>query len=316
MIVEHRSIIVVVLTALTMIGVAAGIKLAQLEEMQKSAENNHSQIEVSPSLTPDKGFLIKESPKTGNVSGTPVVSNTVPSDGISAEAYIVGDVETGRIFLEKRPDKILPFASMSKLITALIATNIYNSTTTITITPEEVNVPADGSGIRAGESFTVKELLYPLLLNSSNIAGEALASSTDRAYFLKLMSDYSWEMGMPESSLADPTGLSPMNSGTARGFFGMAQYLYRVRPDILAITRIASSSVATTTDHGPHIFSSIHPFVNDPRFVGGKTGHTNEALDTMLTIMKIDDRPIAFIVLRSQNRARDTRLLIEKFGSI
>lgn len=315
MIKERRSIIAVVLLAVTMIGVGSGIKLAQLEESRRAAQALRYEVDLTAPLKAAQEFFAENEIKIEKPAAKPAKPAAVkppPSDGISAESYLAGDIQTGKIVLEKNADKILPFASMSKLITALIATNIYDETATITITPEEINVPADASGLRAGESFTVKELLYPLLMNSSNVAGEALASSTNRVYFLKLMSDYSWEVGMPESNLADPTGLSVTNSGTARGFFGLARYLYRVRPDILAVTRTASSTVATTTGHGFHIFSNIHPFVYDPRFLGGKTGYTPEALDTMLTILKIDDKPIAFIVLRSQNRARDTRLLIEK----
>ena len=318
-----RVVLAAFLFAITLVGVAAGVKLAQLEQRAKIAaalkseqlaEENLAKT-GAPALKADDSFIVKESSKPASKPVEKPVA-VVDPDGISAEAYIVGDIETGKVYFEKKADRILPFASMSKLITALVATHIYESSSTITITPEEMNVPADASGLKAGESFTVTELLYPLLLNSSNVAGEALASSTNRTSFLKVMSDYSWELGMPESVLADPTGLSENNSGTARGFFGMARYLYRERPDILEITRTATTSVATTTDHGAHMFSSIHPFVSDPRFIGGKTGHTPAALDTMLTIFRIDSKTIALIVLRSDNRARDTALLVEKYKKI
>lgn len=312
MISKHRPIIVVALLAVTIIGMGSGAKLAQLEESQRTAKMPRGDIDLTVPLKAAQEFFSGNQAKTEMPPKKPPVA-AAPSNGISAEAYIVGELETGKIILEKNPDKILPFASMSKLITAMAATNLYDSNTRIAITPENTNVPADGSRLKAGETFTVKELLQPLLMNSSNVAGEALASATNKESFLKLMSDYSWEVGMPQSHLADPTGLSATNSGTAGGFFGLARYLYRVRPDILAVTRIASSSVATTTSHGSHIFSNIHPFVNDPRFLGGKTGHTSEALDTMLTILDIGGKPTAFIVLRSENRARDTGLLIEIF---
>ena len=70
--------------------------------------------------------------------------------------------------------------------------------------------------------------------------------------------------------------------------------------------------MATTTEHGAHDFVSIHPFVNDPRFIGGKTGHTDEAADTMLTILNIGGQPIAFIVLGSNDRTKDTSLLVDQ----
>lgn len=252
------------------------------------------------------------------VSGPQIASVPVaPVDPISAEAYIVGDVATGKIYLEKNASEVLPFASMSKLITAIAATDTYKPTDLITILPPNVMVPPDGSNLQAGEQFTVKELLYPLLLDSSNVAGEAFATHVDRSKFLESMSGYAWEIGMPNAFFADPTGLSEKNAGTAGGFFNMARYLYNSRPDILQITRTPLLAVATTTLHGAHQFASIHPFVNDPRFLGGKTGHTDIAEDTMLTIMSLKGHPIAIIVLHSNNqRQQDTQYLIDKVSGM
>ncbi len=175
---------------------------------------------------------------------------------------------------------------------------------------------SDTSKLYAGEKFPVKDLLYPLLLNSSNVAAEALASSSDRTKFLELMSSYSWEVGMPSTFFADPSGIDPRNESTAKDFFALARYLYSSRPDLLAITRTVGLEVATTSDHGGHLFASIHPFVNDPGFIGGKTGHTPEAKDTLLTIMNIGDQPIAIVIIASDGRERDTRLLISRVQSI
>lgn len=311
---QHRSIVAVIMLAFTILGVGSGIRLAQIENRQQwdkiQADQLTARETTAPEVKTDRAFFAENKPPQ-----KPAVPKKIPadefSDGISAESYIVGNLKTGEIILSKNVDKVLPFASMSKLVAALVATNLYSSSTEITIKPEATEVPPDASGLRAGEVFTVRELLYPLLMNSSNVAGEALASS-NREAFMKLMSDFSWEIGMPESHLADPTGLSTSNSGTARGFFGLARYLHRERPDILSFTRIATYSISTTTEHGAHDFTNIHPFVSDARFLGGKTGYTNAALYTMLTIMDIKGKPVAFIVLRSQDRAKDTALLIEK----
>lgn len=234
---------------------------------------------------------------------------------ITADAYVVGDVVTGRIFTEKNASTVLPVASMSKLITAITATDTMSPTTTVEITPQEASVYPDGSHIGAGERFTVHELLFPLLLDSSNIAAEALASSSDRVKFLELMNGYAWEIGMPHAFFADPSGLSPHNEGAASDFFNLARYLYLHRPDILAVTRVKATSVASTSGHRAHEFASIHPFVDDPRFLGGKTGHTNRALDTMITIMELYGRPVAIVVLHSMDRTKDTQLLIDGLSS-
>lgn len=233
-------------------------------------------------------------------------------------SYLVGDLVTGEIYMSRNTSVVMPVASMSKLVTAFAVTDSIPLDRVITVTEPETKVASDTSQLFSGERFTVEELLYPLLLNSSNVAAEALASSSDRVKFLELMSSYAWEVGMPATYFADPSGISPQNQSTAEDFFELAKYLYKSRPDILAITRIAKTKTSTTTDHGAHDFVSTHPFVGDPSFIGGKTGRTPEAGETMLTILRIDDHPIAFIILGSEigNREADTKKLVERFTAL
>jgi D-alanyl-D-alanine carboxypeptidase len=239
------------------------------------------------------------------VSGDPI--------SVTARAYFVADLDSSKIYLEKNSRTVLPVASMSKLITAFVATEIIDDDTLITISEENASLPPDTSNLTAGEQLPLKTILYPLLLTSSNVAAEALASATNRADFLEAMSSYAWEVGMPSSFFADASGLSPQNAASARDMFALAKYLHKSRQDILSITRTPMSSVATTSEHGAHTFLSTHPFVNDPNFLGGKTGRTPEAGETMITLMQVSNRPLAIIVLGSQygNREADTRALIE-----
>ncbi len=248
----------------------------------------------------------------------PKKASIKPLDEISAKAYLVGNVETKKKYFERNSLKQLPVASMSKLVTAVIASDILLPTSVIEITESEAMAPPDSSGVEAGEKYALEEILYPMLLNSSNIAAEAIASSTDRIKFLELMSSKSWEIGMPQAYFADPSGVDPHNMASANDIFMLARYLYESRPDILKITRASGIITATTSDHGAHNFESTHPFVNDIRFIGGKTGRTKEAGETMLTIMRINDQIIAFIVMGSGlgARAYDTNILIHELEKI
>jgi len=238
-------------------------------------------------------------------------ATTTPESPVSARAYLVGNVDSGEIYLIRKPDLVLPVASMSKLITAIESIDQFSLSREITINKDNLNVP-DGHKFTPGEIFTVEELLQPLLLNSSNIAAEALASSTNRISFMNLMSSYAWEIGMSSTYFADPSGLSPTNISSARDFFALARYLYKLRPDILAITKIQKTHLATTTKHEYHEFVSTHPFINDPDFLGGKTGRTPIARDTMLTMMNVSGKPVAIIVLASENRKKDTFYLLQQ----
>ncbi len=315
MVVMHitRKNIVLISTCLCILGVIAGIRLAYRES--DITPQTTVKIEKSAPVVVDNNSTVLDFKKAPPfVSATTTIKTTsIPAaDVITARAYLVGDVKTGTIYFERNSVKALPVASMSKLITAIVATDTLSPTTTITVTDLNMSVATDTSKLASGEIFTMHELLYPMLLNSSNNAAEALASTTDRSTFLALMSSYAWEVGAATAFFADPSGLDPRNVASAQDLFSLSRYLYNNRPDILELTRVASTSVATTTEHGAHVFTSIHPFIKDPRFIGGKTGHTTEAGDTMMTLMYINDHDIVFIILGagSSQRAHDTTLLI------
>ena len=314
---SNRPFFPMALAVLVLVGVFAGLRYDQ-NIYSKVPVNNTKTSSVPVSMTKplvtDKHFLTRTD-SVGNKTSieTATKSQTSSPDTISAEAYLVGNVVTGQIYLSKQIDTVLSVASMSKLVTAIAATDTLAPTTTVTITTADADTYPDHSHIHAGETFTVHELLYPLLMDSSNVAANTLASSTDLQSFMDLMNSYAWEIGMSKAFFQDPSGLSEHNTASARDFFALARYLYRARPDILAVTRLVSAAVATTTDHEAHSFVNIHPFAGDPRFLGGKTGHTNAAMDTMMTILDIDNQPLAFIVLRSDfRRQEDTDLLIKE----
>ncbi|MEK7610048.1 MAG: serine hydrolase [Patescibacteria group bacterium] len=313
---SRNSLTAIILLCLVIVGIAVVVRVNQIRPF---SENNTTKI--APTFRPSQNLsskldpvFLEETAVQSQKKRSPVLMPSGVPD-ITATSYIVGNTKTGEIYLERNSRTVMPVASMSKLVTAFVATDIFDATSTIEITDQALLTPPDKSNLRAGEKFSLKEILDPLLLNSSNVAAEAISYSTDgRSDFLYLMKSYAWEIGMPSTFFADPSGVSPQNVASARDLFNLAKYLVNYRPDILVLTRTASSSVATTTDHGSHIFSSTHPFVRDSRFIGGKTGRTPEAGETMMTILNISNQPIAFIILNSNYGSRewDTKLLVNE----
>ena len=312
MVIREKKTLIILVSAITIVGICAGFKLTQISMAPSPATTT-----ITTTVVPQTAVIPATMTPSVNIPVLTATPDQIPNQ-ITAKEYLVGDITTGKVYIESNSSTTVPVASISKLVNALVATTFLSSTTRITITKEEADLPADGSGIAAGETYTVSELIYPLLLDSSNVAAEALASSSDLGKFLDFMSSYAWEIGMPDAFFGDPSGLSASDQASAKDVFTLAQYLYKYRPDILALTRTKQISVVTTTDHGSHIFASTHPFVSDPRFIGGKTGRTPEAGETMLTILDINGYPTAFIVLGSDIGARekDTRLLIDKFFTL
>ncbi len=306
---SNRRLILIMCLCLVVVGISAA---AQFDYYQNRPQDATVATDIPTSTSIDNSFY----DTSANASTSTTTRPPIP--GLTARAFLIGNIQTGKIYKEYNSTRPLPVASMSKLVTAFVATDIMKGDEVVTVTEEATKAPPDGSNLLAGEKFHLSEILVPLLLNSSNVAAESIASTKDRTRFLELMSSYSWEIGMPKTYFADPSGVNPHNAASGRDLFELAKYLVNYRPDILAVTRIPEADTATTSEHGGHHFSSTHPFVRDPRFIGGKTGRTPDAGETMMTILNINDQPIVFIVLHSEYgyREADTRILLREYETI
>jgi D-alanyl-D-alanine carboxypeptidase len=264
----------------------------------------------------DDGFLIKEDDKKENQKPA------VPKPYITAESYLVGNLETGEIYVSHDPEHVFPIASVSKLFTALIARHVTDPEKKITITQPMLDAYGDAGHLVLDEVFTPDELLYPLVLESSNDAAEAFAQAYGYPEFIEEMNAFAEEIDMNKTSFKDASGLNPGNSSNAKDLFTLTQYLYKNEKPLLEATSKIEMSVATTSDHEAHRWISINPLSKNPYFIGGKTGRTNEALESMVSLFSYPSKgetyPIAIIVLRSSFREReiDTGKLFAKFMTL
>lgn len=223
---------------------------------------------------------------------------------LSAEGIFVADLETGFVFFEKEPRKAGPIASLSKLMTALVSLEAVNQYQTITIQPEDIAVEGAAGGLVSGKKFRTSELLFPLLLSSSNDAAYAIARTIGVDRFVGLMNEKARSLGLTHTSFADPSGLNAKNQSTPEDLFRLLQYLWTNRRSVIDITK--------ERDHAP--WRNIHPFAASESFLGGKTGFIPEAKHTMAAIFDVPmsefaSRPIAIVALGSDHIQRDVERL-------
>ena len=120
---------------------------------------------------------------------------------IDASACVLIDASTGRVLYENNAHQALPPASTTKVLTALLVLeSIEDLSTTVTLPDDFVNVGESGIQLEPGETHTVGDLLYALMLRSANDAAQALAiavSGTEDA-FVKYMNDRTKELGLKD----------------------------------------------------------------------------------------------------------------------
>ncbi len=116
---------------------------------------------------------------------------------ISAKSYLAVDIENGRKFIFKNLNEVYPIASVTKLMTSTILLEEVELDEMTKVSKSAYNVPTNGAGdLKIGEEIKVEDLIFPLLLESSNVAAEVIAEKKGRKNFLKLMNKKSDELGL------------------------------------------------------------------------------------------------------------------------
>jgi D-alanyl-D-alanine carboxypeptidase len=231
---------------------------------------------------------------------------------LEANSYLAADLKNNFVFTEKNARVEVPIASLTKLMTAVVAIEYVNIEKEITIEKQMI-VPTSLSRLKEGERISLYNLLYPLLTESSNEAAVAISYFLGPERFVALMNEKAKAVGMKSTHFTDVSGADEGNVSTGEDLFNFAKYLYNNRSFILNITKGKTSSTA----YGPLRFTNLqnfNVFQDDPEFFGGKVGKTNAAKETMLAIFetKINnaDRPLIIILLGSPDYTTESKKLL------
>jgi D-alanyl-D-alanine carboxypeptidase len=241
-----------------------------------------------------------------------------PLPALSARAFIVADVASGAVFAERDAERAFPLASLTKLMTAVVANETISFDRPIAIVDPHAEGVGDYGALERGDSLLVGDTLYPLLLESNNAVAHALARELGEEQFLSAMNEKAAALGMKATHFADASGISSHSVGSATDLFAFARYLAGTKSFILGITRTKTKNV-TALDGESYAFASRNRLVAHELFYGGKTGFTEDAGETMLTIFNVPigggraTSTLAIAVLGSGAREEDTKALLGWF---
>jgi hypothetical protein len=228
---------------------------------------------------------------------------------VSAPSYMVTDLDTGEIIMQKNASTVRPIASLTKLVTALVSLEILNQFQTATVSSTAVGTYGQAGNLRVGQKLEVKELLYPLLLTSSNDASEVLAEHLNRHYFMESMNDKVRSIGLKNTQFDDPSGLSAKNVSTATDLSQLMNYLWNNKKYVLDLTTVKNYKGKD------QLWSNNSRFDEDVNYLGGKNGYIDESRHTLITahslsLAEFENRNIAIVLLGSENKEEDARALL------
>jgi len=205
----------------------------------------------------------------------------------SAISILVGDEGREKFLFAKEINQQLPFASLTKLMTALVVTKYYNLDNEIVVSKEAIQQEGDFGKLEAGQVFPVRYLLYPLLMESSNDAAFALADDYEDMTERKFVELMRWEaerLKMQDTFFDNATGLDPEESGTKINYSTAAD-LVKLTKEILKNPLILEVlQTQRYSFYGPELINSNELLGEIPGIVGGKTGYTGEAGGCMILV--------------------------------
>lgn len=234
----------------------------------------------------------------------------------SASGMLTMEASSGRTLYEKNADRRLPMASTTKIVTAITVIDNYPRLDDEIVIPDEA-VGVEGSSIylKSGETLTVRDLLYGLMLRSGNDCAVALAIATARSVekFAALMNDTARKAGANDSNFVNPHGLhDDEHYTTARDLARIAAYAMKNE----TFRQIVSSKRYVTSGAGG---GTARVLINKNRLLSGfsgcdgiKTGYTKKAGRCLVSSATRDGMTVIAVVLNCGPMFEECAALMER----
>ena len=227
-----------------------------------------------------------------------------PAPIIKARSAVLVDLDSGKTLYQVDPHGRHAPASLTKVVTALVALDHLRLDQTVTV-PVSINqLPWDSTrmGLRPGERLTVRELLDGLFLNSGNDAAITLSDAAmPRATFVGLMNAKAATLGMADTHFANPIGLDdPAHYTSSADLARASAELIRRFPDVAAIAATPSLTLPATATHHAYALYNLNELVRKyPGATGLKTGWTGHAGGCLIATATRDGRHLMVVLLAS-----------------
>ena len=229
----------------------------------------------------------------------------------SARSAILMDIDSNRILYEENINEKRSVASISKIMTAVLAIESGKLDEYVIIGDEIDKSYGSGIYIKKGEKIKLKDLVYGLMLRSGNDAANAIAYFVGKEKFVEMMNKKAEEIGMKNTTFNNPSGLDEEegNYSTAYDMAILTSY---------AMKLIDFQEIVGTKNYYLKTNKNTYYWINKNKLLftynyttGGKTGFTVKARRTLVTTASKDNLNLVVVTLNDGNDFKDHRDLFE-----
>jgi serine-type D-Ala-D-Ala carboxypeptidase (penicillin-binding protein 5/6) len=271
--------------------------------------NTESQKQYEKSLInyfdPDLGWYL------GERMGTAIQPE------ISGTAALLVDINSGKVLYEKDPFDKKPIASLTKIMTAIVALEHKSIQDEITVSKRAADIGENTMGLDEGEAYSLEKLLYGLMLPSGNDAAYAIAEGVagDVERFVEWMNIKAGELGLRATYFADPSGLDNDTYSTAEELVKLTRYAMK-NPKFRQIVNTYEIELSGSKHKPLSLKNQTNLLSTYPGVAGVKTGYTAPAGLTLISYAENDGYELVGVVLGSVDRRGDMILVLDHGFSV
>ncbi len=240
----------------------------------------------------------------------------IPDPVVQALGAGLVNMTTRQTLWAQNPDASEGIASLTKLMTSLLAREYAASSTVITIQPEDLDVDSVNKQLRVGDRFTLDEAFHFLLISSDNAMAKAVARTVFHGgipVFVSRMNQTAAALGMTHTSYEDPVGLEHDVSSVSDMAI-LARYIETNYPDLFSFSRYAHLTMVTEQGRVFELNNTNVILNQIPGIIGSKTGYTPEVGGSLLVVFETQKGKFVSIVLSSPDRFGDTSAILSWYS--
>ncbi len=233
------------------------------------------------------------------------IAQLPPLADLTTDTWGVFDPETGQVLAGNNTDVTLPIASVTKLFTAEAVLQSSKQDDVFMVGQSDIMAEGRAGKLVAGSKVTPYELLYPLLVESSNDAAVAIERYLGDE-FTNTVDTLTNELNLEHTVILEPSGLSAENVSTVHDLSLFYSYMRREHPHVLDITQLNMY----INEHTGYV--NNNPARSLSNFSGGKQGYTEAAKRTFVGSFKLphSSHELGIVILQSDDLLHDINALL------
>lgn len=234
-----------------------------------------------------------------------------PPPILSAAGVLVEDLDSGFLFYAKDPNKRVPIASTTKIMTALVSADHFKANDVLTVGSGSM-VEGSSMGLKAGEQLTFRSLLYGMLLNSGNDAAYTIAANYPGGVpgFVGVMNQKAKNLGLNNTNFENPAGFDNPNHYSSASDLAKIAALVEGNYQLARVVATKDTTVASLDKTLIHPLKNLNKLLSLPGVLGVKTGFTPKARENLVGLVERDGHKVLTVVLGSEDRFGETEQLI------